>query len=63
MVLPLHYLEYGTSYNGSMRWSFIDNNGNVFDRATGIRPTQPMYNAYKDMRLRIVEIAKEVYGG
>lgn len=60
-VLPLHYLEFGTSKNGSMKWSFVDNDGTIFDHATGIKPTRPMYNAYMDLYTKVNAIAMEVW--
>lgn len=62
-VLPLHILEYGSDHNGSMRWSFVDEKGKVFPYATGVKATQPLYKAYRDMCLQVIDIAKEVYGG
>lgn len=61
-VFPLHMIEYGTNHNGSMDWGFIDNEGKLFQNATGIEPTQPMHNAYVEMRLQIIEVAKRVFG-
>ena len=61
-VYPLQMVEYGTNHNGSMDWTFIDENGKPFLNATGIMATQPMYSAYREMKLQIIDVAKRVYG-
>lgn len=60
-VLPMHYLEFGTSYHGSLRWSFVDNEGNLFEWASGIVATRPLYNTWLELKTDYISVAKDVW--
>lgn len=48
-------------HENDLEWWWIDLDGRRHKNYS-IRPTSPMYNAYKEMLLDIKQIAKEVYG-
>lgn len=51
------YGEHGLDPNG---WWYMDLNG-VWHHSTGIEPKMPMYNAAKELRNKVVSIAKDVF--
>ena len=51
------YGEHGLDPNG---WWYMDLQG-VWHYSTGISPKMPMYNAGKELREKVVEIAREVF--
>lgn len=60
-VMPMHYLEFGTNKNGSLRWSFVDNQGNLYEWASGISATRPLFKTYLELKRQYVSVAKEVW--
>lgn len=52
------YGKHGSDPNG---WWYMDLSG-VWHHSTGIEPKMPMYNAGKELRDKVVEIAREVFG-
>lgn len=51
------YGEHGLEPNG---WWYMDLNG-VWHHSTGIEPKMPMYNAAKELKEKVVSIAKDVF--
>ena len=51
------YGEHGLEPNG---WWYMDLNG-VWHQSTGIEPKMPMYNAAKELKEKVVSIAKDVF--
>lgn len=51
------YGEHGLDTNG---WWYMDLNG-VWHHSTGIEPKMPMYNAAKELKNKVVSIAKDVF--
>ena len=51
------YGEHGLDPNG---WWYMDLNG-VWHHSTGIEPKMPMYNAAKELKNKVVSIAKDVF--
>ena len=51
------YGEHGLDPNG---WWYMDLNG-VWHHSTGIEPKMPMYNSAKELRNKVIEIAREVF--
>lgn len=51
----------GGTHGGESSWSYMDLDGN-WHTSTGTSPRMPMYFAGKELRDRVVAIAKEVFG-